>query len=306
MAAIPRLETTLTTTPAWTKSSQLLDRAIQRIADAAELDPVADRVASSVQSVLDGEVVRSTLSGTATGHPLHPPLTDVAMGLLHSATLLDVVLPGERAGRATTTLLAAGLLAVLPTAATGLHDWSDTSGEARRIGLAHASANGLATTMYALSLVTRLRGATVLPRVFSVLGYALMLVGGFLGGDLAYRRGVGVDHTAFQSGPEDWTDAALLDDVPLNELHAVTVDGVDIALFRTAEGVFAIADRCSHLGGPLSEGHVHADDMEIGCPWHHSMFRLSDGCVTRGPATAPQPTYQTRVVDGVVELRLRD
>lgn len=296
----------MTTTPPWTKSARLLDRAIERLAEAGELDPVADRVASSVQSVLGGDVAASTLSGTASGHPLHPPLTDISMGLLHSATFLDVVIPGDTADRAATTLLAAGLLAAVPTAMTGLRDWSDTSGETRRVGLAHGAVNGLATTLYALSLVTRLRGAKVLPRACSVLGYLLMLVGGFLGGDLAFRRGVGVDHTTFEPQPEDWTEAALLDDVPVGELHAVDVGGVGVALFRSAEGVFAVADRCSHLGGPLSEGQVHEESREISCPWHSSRFRLNDGCVTRGPATAPQPSYQTRVVDGIVELRVRD
>lgn len=296
----------MTTTPPWTRSARLLDRAIERVAEAGQLDPVAEQVAASVQSVFGGDVAASTLSGTVTGHPLHPPLTDISMGLLLSATLLDVVVPGDTADRATTTLLSAGLLAAVPTAMTGLRDWSDTSGETRRVGLAHGATNAVATMLYALSLVMRLRGGRVLPRVCSGLGFLVLLVGGLLGGDLAYRRGVGVDHTTFQAGPADWTEAALLDEVPMGELHAVEIDGVDVALFRTPEGVFAVADRCSHLGGPLSEGHVHEETMEIGCPWHHSMFRLSDGCVTRGPATAPQPNYQTRVVDGVVELRARD
>ncbi|MFI8193349.1 Rieske (2Fe-2S) protein, partial [Streptomyces sp. NPDC085946] len=41
------------------------------------------------------------------------------------------------------------------------------------------------------------------------------------------------------------------------------------------------------------------------CPWHGSVFRLADGWNVRGPATAPQPAFDTRVVDGHVEIRLR-
>jgi nitrite reductase/ring-hydroxylating ferredoxin subunit/uncharacterized membrane protein len=282
----------------------VLDRAIERLAAASRLDPVAQRVSDAVSDALDGEVARSTLSGTASGHPLHPPMTDMAMGLLHSSTVLDL-LPGTATRRAATTLLSAGLVLSVPTVLTGLHDWMDTTGETRRVGLGHAATNSLALTCYVLSLLIRARGGAVAPRVLSAVGYVATLVGGFLGGDLAYRRGVGVDHTTFEHGPADWAPALALDELPLHELRGAEVDGVTVALFRTDEGVFAVADRCSHLGGPLSEGHVHTDTGEIGCPWHHSMFRLEDGRVTRGPATAPQPSYQTRVVDGTVEVRAR-
>jgi nitrite reductase/ring-hydroxylating ferredoxin subunit len=67
--------------------------------------------------------------------------------------------------------------------------------------------------------------------------------------------------------------------------------------------VHALAERCSHLAGPLSEGTV-ADGC-VRCPWHGSVFRLSDGWNVRGPATAPQPAFDTRIVDGHVEIRLR-
>lgn len=64
----------------------------------------------------------------------------------------------------------------------------------------------------------------------------------------------------------------------------------------------ALAERCSHLGGPLSEGEV-ADGC-VRCPWHGSTFRLSDGRNVTGPATAPQPAFDTRVRDGRVQVRL--
>lgn len=292
----------MTATPVWTRSQALLDAAIARVAGAEGLDALGDRLAAAAEQLLHGDVARSTLSGTVSGHPMHPPLTDLAMGLLQSASLLDLAVPTRWARRASTTLTAVGLAMVVPTALTGLHDWSDTQGRTRRVGVAHAATNSVATALYAVSLVTGLRGGRVVPRIASGLGLLTLLVGGFLGGDLAYRRGVGVDHTAFDDGPQEWTAAAVLDEVPLEELHAVTVDGVDIALFRTFEGVFAVADTCSHLGGPLSEGSVSADGREVACPWHGSRFRLNDGCVTRGPASAPQPTYRTRVVDGMVEV----
>ena len=41
------------------------------------------------------------------------------------------------------------------------------------------------------------------------------------------------------------------------------------------------------------------------CPWHASMFNLADGSLARGPATAPQPSYEARVRDNQIEVRSR-
>jgi nitrite reductase/ring-hydroxylating ferredoxin subunit len=60
---------------------------------------------------------------------------------------------------------------------------------------------------------------------------------------------------------------------------------------------------CSHYGGPLDEGRV--EDECVVCPWHGSRFRLADGSVARGPATSPQLSYDVRVVDGRVQLKVK-
>jgi nitrite reductase/ring-hydroxylating ferredoxin subunit len=53
----------------------------------------------------------------------------------------------------------------------------------------------------------------------------------------------------------------------------------------------------------LHEGDI--DGLGVTCPWHGSRFDLTDGSVRRGPATAPQPTYDARVRDGRIEIRSR-
>ena len=58
-------------------------------------------------------------------------------------------------------------------------------------------------------------------------------------------------------------------------------------MVRDEQGVYVLADRCSHLSGPLSEGDYR--DGCLTCPWHGSTFRVSDGTVARGPATAGLP-----------------
>ena len=66
--------------------------------------------------------------------------------------------------------------------------------------------------------------------------------------------------------------------------------------------MYALAHTCAHLGAPLSEGKLEGDVVQ--CPWHGSRFDFRDGSVDRGPAAYPQPKYETRVRDGMVEVRL--
>ena len=124
---------------------------------------------------------------------------------------------------------------------------------------------------------------------------------GYLGGHLTYSQGVGVDTTAFESGPEKW--AAVADGREIEESRPVAVeaDGVELVLVRQGGRVYALADRCTHRGGPLHEGEL--TEGCITCPWHGSRFRLEDGSVEQGPAVQPQPVYETRTVAGRIEVR---
>jgi nitrite reductase/ring-hydroxylating ferredoxin subunit len=77
---------------------------------------------------------------------------------------------------------------------------------------------------------------------------------------------------------------------------------VPVLVYRTGQDVRVLADKCSHLSGPLSEGEV-ADGC-VTCPWHGSVFRLADGAPVHGPATAPAPTFEPRVRSGELEARV--
>jgi nitrite reductase/ring-hydroxylating ferredoxin subunit len=134
-----------------------------------------------------------------------------------------------------------------------------------------------------------------------MLGAAVVAGAGFLGGHLAFRKGVGVDQTVFRGRLEDWTP--VLDEQELAEAKArrVTAGGTAILLYRRTDRIFALANRCSHRGGPLHKGRV--TDGQVRCPWHLSTFNLEDGSVLHGPATAPQPCYEVRLQDGTIELR---
>lgn len=265
------------------------------------LDQVAGTLAKAVERTAPaGSPVNEALSGTALGHPLHPPLTDVVIGAWTSAVALDW-LGGKRGRPAADSLVALGVLSVLPTAAAGLNDWATLDGPTRRLGLVHATTNVAATGLFATSWIARKAGRRFLGKSLALAGYGTVSVGAFLGGHLSFRRGVGVDHTAFLEPPDDWT--AVADEATVQELQPLLVKagGVEIVLVRERGSLYALLDRCAHQGGPLHEGRI--ENGCVVCPWHSSHYRLPDGAALSGPTAHPQPTVQVRVRDGKVEVR---
>jgi nitrite reductase/ring-hydroxylating ferredoxin subunit/uncharacterized membrane protein len=264
-------------------------------------DSILDPLERAANRVVPRESrLKDLLSGTWLGHPLHPPLTDVVVGAWTSALILDL-LGGQGAAKSADRLVSIGVLAALPTAAAGVSDWADLSGGDRRLGAIHAFGNTGALTLQALSVAARRRGDRRRGVLLSAAGYGLASASAWLGGHLSFARGVGVNQTAFDDAPADWTpvlDAGELADDTLT--HAET-DGVGILLVRRHARVYAIGDSCTHRGCALHEGELNDDDT-ITCPCHGSIFRL-DGRIVRGPATSPQPSYDVRVREGKVEIR---
>jgi nitrite reductase/ring-hydroxylating ferredoxin subunit len=262
-------------------------------------------VRSVVRKVLAPQALRDALHGVWLGHPLHAVLTDVPIGAWSAASLLDVV-PGT--GPASSTLIAAGCAAAVPTAITGWTDWSDLHGPHQRVGLVHAAANIVALSCYTGSLIARASGRTGRGKILGFTGLAAMSVGGYLGGHLAFGQAVGANHAADVPDlfPSGWQDIGPLADLPDGSPASRTVEGVDLLVVRRGQHVDVLSNKCSHLSGPLSDGEftVEAGQGCIVCPWHKSTFRLSDGSVVHGPATSPQHRFETRVTSGRVEVRL--
>ncbi len=277
-----------------------VDAAIAGIEQASVLDRVADPVTAAVRSALPAGPLKDALSGTWLGHTLHPVLTDVPIGAWTGSLMLDAV-GGPDSRAAADRLIAIGILAALPTAVTGISDWGDTQHKERRVGLVHAVANTTALVLFSGSLVARRRGRRARGVALSLAGAGALSIGGYLGGHLTFALGLGVDRTAFGSPPDDWTDATAEDNVVEGRLTHATANGVDAVLTRHQGRVVALADRCTHRGAPLHEGQLH--DGAIVCPWHQSIFRLADGSIVQGPATRPEPCFETQVRAGRVELR---
>ncbi len=269
----------------------------------AALDSAADWLGSTAGSVLGSGSVKSVLSGTWLGHPLHPALTDLPIGFLTAATVADLF-GGEGGASAADALTAVGLVTVAPTAAAGISDWVDTVGAERRVGFIHALANVGASTLFLAALLSRRGGNRAASRLFSVAGLGVLNASGYLGGHLVFTAGIGVDHTVFDEPPLEWTKVARESDLADDTAQLMWAQGYGVMLYRHAGTIHAMADRCSHAAGPLHEGEV-GQDLCVTCPWHGSRFRLSDGSVMRGPATAGQPVFDARVRDGNVEVRRR-
>ncbi|MER7192262.1 Rieske 2Fe-2S domain-containing protein [Streptomyces flaveolus] len=274
--------------------------------DALERDPRADAVidvlTKRVRALPLGRA-RDALHGKPLGHPAHPLMVQVPIGSWMSAAVLDLW-PGR--SREAGALVGVGLAAAGPAALAGAVDWAELHREQTRVGLVHAVTNVTAVGLYGASLFCRLTGRAGAGRAYGFLGLTAVGVGGMLGGHLAYRQASGANHA--EEVPhvvsEGWHRVGSVDEFPAGQAVRRTVDDVPVLVVREVGGTFhALAERCSHLAGPLSEGTV-ADGC-VQCPWHGSVFRLSDGWNVRGPATAPQPAFDTRVVDGYVEISLR-
>jgi len=240
--------------------------------------------------------VRDALYGVWLGHPLHPVLAQVPAGTWLSASLLDAWPGNEKASR---RLVLAGLAASLPTAIAGAADWSEQHEQQMRVGIVHALANGAAIALYVASAAVPRQA-----RGLRLAGLTAVAVAGFLGGHMAYRQSAGVNQAepVLHLVEPGWHDLMPVADLTGHQVVRRMLGDVPVVVISDGEGVHVLADRCSHLSGPLSDSDYH--DGCLTCPWHGSTFRVSDGTVARGPATAPQPVFSTRVKGATLQACL--
>jgi nitrite reductase/ring-hydroxylating ferredoxin subunit/uncharacterized membrane protein len=273
------------------------------------LDATADALQPAVKKFFDAlgpgrRDVKNFLHGTWLGHPFHPVMTDIPLGAWTATLLLDAI--GDRRGRsgvarAADATLALGLAGALGSAITGLTDWSETDARPRRVGVAHAALNASATLLFAGSLLYRSRGSRGAGRGLALTGYLAMIAAAYLGGELVYHEQIGVDHSSGRELPEEFTPVLAESDLPEGVLKRIRYKETPLLLVRRGDRVYALAETCAHLGGPLSEGKLEGDTVV--CPWHASRFKLESGEVVDGPAAFPQPCLKTRKRNGQIEVR---
>lgn len=274
------------------------------------LDPVGDAVQKGVQTAFEsagaaGQQVKNALHGVWLGHPLHPVLTDIPLGSWTTALVCDALedITGRREfGRAADIAVTVGLVGAVGSAITGLTDWSNTDGRARKVGLMHGMMNLSGAALYATSLAFRNQKKRNLGRGFGLLGFALAAGAAYLGGGLVYTEQVGVNHAA-GGPPLPDTFVPVLPEFELREgeMKKADANGIPVLLVRRNAQMYALAETCTHAGGPLSEGKLQ--DETVTCPWHGSRFNIQTGQVIDGPATHPAPCFEVRVRKGQIEIR---
>jgi nitrite reductase/ring-hydroxylating ferredoxin subunit len=126
-----------------------------------------------------------------------------------------------------------------------------------------------------------------------------------------YRNQIGVDHRYANAGrwrveaigePGETVDAAAIDELGVDQMKLVRAGNRRIVLARTERGYVAFDDRCTHKGGPLSDGTLACGVVQ--CPWHGSQFDARSGAVAQGPAEESIETYWVEERHGRVHIRL--
>ena len=288
---------------------------------AAAPTPALERISDGLQEAIKWVIgsnrrpprrLKSLLHGVWLRHPLHPLLSDIPIGAWVIAAIFDIIwliAPGTAswAAMAAGVVVIVGIAAALGAVATGLADWSDSYGAERRTGLWHGLLNSTALLLYIVSLILRLQTPSweSLPgAILAFVGVVTVSIGGYLGGEMVFGKGTGVNHTAWEAGSDDYEAIMPVAQMPANQLQRVVVAGTPVIILRLGDKYHAISSTCTHAGGPLDEGTLEGD--VVTCPWHGSRFSMRTGQPLTGPATMAQPRYDVRVRDGMIELKRHD
>jgi 3-phenylpropionate/trans-cinnamate dioxygenase ferredoxin subunit len=95
---------------------------------------------------------------------------------------------------------------------------------------------------------------------------------------------------------------ARVEELPPGARLHYAFDEETVIVLNVGGEFYAIADLCSHDGGPLEDGALI--DHQIECPRHGACFDIRTGRVTRPPASDSIPTYRVKVEDGLVYVEV--
>jgi nitrite reductase/ring-hydroxylating ferredoxin subunit/uncharacterized membrane protein len=194
------------------------------------------------------------------------------------------------------TGLAAGLLAAIP----GLIDYLGSvppQSSAKERATKHALLNVASLALFSLGWLAGKTRNRYLPVALQSVGVTTMSMAGWMGGTLVYRNQIGVDHRYAHAGKwqeEKLPDPRALDEaahgLAVNQMKLVHAGDRRVVVARTGKGYVAFQDRCTHKGGPLSDGVLACGVVQ--CPWHGSQFDVRTGHVKAGPAEKDIETYK--------------
>lgn len=255
------------------------------------------------------------------GHPSHPALIPFPFAFLTGAFVAHAVSVLLNRPDLWTTggyLTVAGVGMALVAAVPGFLDYlftvpPDSSGKRR--ATKHLLAMLAVVVLFGVSLFFRNGSNTVAPGVVLVLqaaGTALLMIGAWLGGTLISRNQISIDHRYANAGR--WNEqrfrtsgaASLVvareDELHVDQMKLLHVNGKRIVLARTENGYAAFDDHCTHRGGSLADGVIMCGVVQ--CPWHGSQFDAFTGEVKAGPAKQGIHAYGVEVRGREVLLNL--
>jgi nitrite reductase/ring-hydroxylating ferredoxin subunit/uncharacterized membrane protein len=191
--------------------------------------------------------------------------------------------------------IVAGLISGVVAAIPGVIDLFSVvprNSSARKRGYTHGILNGLVILIFVAEAAYR-GGPDLRPNgtavILSLIGVVLLGCSGWLGGTLAYRNQIGVDRRYANASSlkevelHDWNSPVCkVGDLVEGQLMLAEIQGSRVAIGRCPEGIVAFQDRCTHNGGPLSDGALIGCTVQ--CPWHGSQFEVHSGRVVAGPA----------------------
>jgi nitrite reductase/ring-hydroxylating ferredoxin subunit len=103
---------------------------------------------------------------------------------------------------------------------------------------------------------------------------------------------------------EEFAKVADVKDIQPSQMKEVEVNSENICLANVEGKYYAIANICTHLGGPLAQGKL--EGYEVRSPWHGSRFDIRTGRVARPPAMRSEPTYEIKIEEDNILLKKRD
>jgi uncharacterized membrane protein/nitrite reductase/ring-hydroxylating ferredoxin subunit len=270
-------------------------------------------------------MLKNLLQGKPLGHPLHPILVHLPIGLFLLSLIFDVAGKfcgsGERAEAFVVPAyytMSVGIFFALVAAIPGIADYTSIRRDhpARRTATWHMILNVIVVVLYIVNLAIRSRthdpfagSVANMPFVLSIIAIVLLSASGYLGGKMVYGDGVGVGRHRRKKGrtPRETivTDGTLSQsDLGEGDSLRLDINGTIVAVAKVDGQIYAFQEFCTHRFGPLSEGSF--DGTTVRCPWHGSCFDMRSGKVVEGPAKTDIRAFEVVARDGQVRIRVTE
>ncbi|MBI2842350.1 MAG: DUF2231 domain-containing protein [Armatimonadetes bacterium] len=137
------------------------------------------------------------------GHPLHPALVALPIGLWVFSSVLDGIASitrSESVQEAADLAVTGGLVGATVSAATGIAEFARVpDGHPEEHAVIHGALNAAATGLFAVNALmrssrrSRRQPVGILPKLLSLVGVGIIGYTGWIGGDLVFKHGIGVD-----------------------------------------------------------------------------------------------------------------